>query len=297
MEAFQLRATLWAGVVPVPVNDSAVGAFVALLAKVRLADAVPVAAGAKVTVNPSDCPAAMVAGNVIPESTNSLLLLLADDTVTEALVALRLPLKGELDPTGTLPKLKAGGETESCPGVVAVPESPMVSGEFEASDTTDKLPLAAPALVGANVAVKVTLPPAVSAVGKVRLVSEKAEPLTLACEMFTVVPPVLVTVSEWLLVLPTWILPKPRLVGLAANDPGVGLLVPLLEFPATLWQPTNRSEQTLVRTVAMQAWRVEDRFKMASECGDSLSHRGGFQRHRFCLAPGKDSIEQAFWDR
>lgn len=99
--------------VPVPLSDSAVGAFVALLVKVRLADAVPVADGVKVTVNPSDCPAARVTGKLIPESTNSLLLLLADDTVTEALVALRLPVKGEPDPTATLPKLNMVGETES----------------------------------------------------------------------------------------------------------------------------------------------------------------------------------------
>jgi hypothetical protein len=203
VEAFQLRATLCAGAVPVPVNDSAVGEFVALLAKVRLADADPMAQGVNVTVNPSDWPAEIVAGSVIPESTNSLLLLLADDTVTGALVALRLPLNGELDPTATLPKAKVAGETESWPGVVAVPESAMFSGEFDASDTRDRLPLKVPALVGANLTVNVTLPPAVSVVGKVRPVTENTEPVTLAWEIFTVVPPVLVTVSDWLLLLPT----------------------------------------------------------------------------------------------
>ena len=203
MEAFQLRATLCAGVVPVPVNDSTVGAFVALLAKVRLADAGPMAPGVNVTVNPSDWPAEIVAGRVIPESTNSLLLLLADDTVTEALLALRLPLNGELDPTATLPKPKVAGETESCPGVVAVPESAMFSGEFDASDTRERLPLRAPAAVGAIVTVNVTLPPAVSVVGKVRPVTENIYPVTLAWEIFTVVPPVLVTVSDLVLVLPT----------------------------------------------------------------------------------------------
>lgn len=259
-----------------------------------------------------------------------------------------------------------------------MPERPIVNGEFEASETRDKLPLAAPALVGANVAVKVTLPPEVSAVGKVRPLTEKADPVTVACEIFTVVPPVLVTVSQLLLVPPIWILPKLRLVGFADNDPGVGatpvpesgkltlpcapfvakvtlplklpallgakvrvaevlplacsvigsamllmvnpaplsvacsmvrsagpllemvtlfvwldpiLTLPklicagfrdsipvgllLLEFPDRPWQPSNRSEQTVVRRAAKQARRVKGRFKLASEGGDSFrSPRG-----------------------
>ena len=47
----------------------------------------------------------MVVGSEIPESTNSPLFRLADATVTDAPLAVRLPLSAELDPTTTLPKL------------------------------------------------------------------------------------------------------------------------------------------------------------------------------------------------
>jgi hypothetical protein len=85
------------------------------------------------------------------------LVRLADVTVTEAPLAVRLPLSAELDPTATLPKLRLVGYTANWPAAVPVPVSAIVSGELDAFDTTDRLPLAAPALVGAKVAVKVTL--------------------------------------------------------------------------------------------------------------------------------------------
>ena len=62
-----------------------------------------------------------------------------------------------IDPTATLPKLRLVGDTANWPAAVPVPESAIVSGELDAFDTTDRLPLAAPAPVGAKVAVKVTL--------------------------------------------------------------------------------------------------------------------------------------------
>ncbi len=82
---------------------------------------------------------------------------LAELTVTEAPLAVKLPLSAAFDPTTTFPKLRLVGETANWPAAVPVPESPIVSGEFEAFETIDKLPLAAPALVGVKVAVKVTL--------------------------------------------------------------------------------------------------------------------------------------------
>ena len=174
-----------------------------MLEKVTVAFAVPEAVGLKVTVNPVDCPAVSVAGRTIPESINSLLPVLADDTVTGAPLALSVPVRAELEPTVTLPKFSVVGDTANWPGVVPLPESAMPSGELDASDTRDRLPLTAPALAGANFTVKVTLWPAVSVAGKVKPLTEKPEPVTLACEIVAVAPPVFVTVSELLLVLPT----------------------------------------------------------------------------------------------
>jgi len=97
--------------VPVPVSDWTVGEFVALLVKDRLPEAAPLAWGVKVTVKEADEPAPMVAGSEIPESTNSLFVMLADETVTAAPVAFSVPLSEELVPTTTFPKLSVAGET------------------------------------------------------------------------------------------------------------------------------------------------------------------------------------------
>ncbi len=98
-----------------------------------------------------------VAGSEIPESTNSLLFRLAEATVTDAPLAVRLPLSGELDPTVTSPKLRLVGDTAKVPAAVPVPESAMLRVGFDAFDATDRFPLAAPALVGVKMAVKVAL--------------------------------------------------------------------------------------------------------------------------------------------
>ena len=49
---------------------------------------------------------------------------------------------------------------------------------------------------------------------------EKPVPLAVASEMVTVVPPVLVKVSGWLLLAPTWTFPKAMLGALAVSCPG-----------------------------------------------------------------------------
>jgi hypothetical protein len=79
----------------------------------------------------------------------------------------------------------------------------MLSGELEASETTDTDPLAAPALIGAKVTVNVTLWFEDRVVGKVNPLIEKTAPVRLAWETVTDDPPVLVNVSDLLLLLPT----------------------------------------------------------------------------------------------
>jgi hypothetical protein len=173
-----------------------VGEFEASLRNVRLALAAPLEFGVKVTVKEADCPAAMVFGRLIPESTNSLLLLLPAETRTEAPVAVRLPFRERLASTITLPNASVAGVTVSRPGAAPVPDKAMLSVAFDASEMMARLPLTAPAVVGAKVAVKVTLWPAVRVVGNVSPVIEKPVPVTFACEMFTADPPVLVNRSD-----------------------------------------------------------------------------------------------------
>ena len=97
------------GAVPLPVNDSLVGEFEALLAKEIVAEAVPLDCGVNVTVIALLCPAVIVNGNDTPLRVNSDVLAEADDTVTFDPVALNVAVMFLLCPTTTLPKSKAEG--------------------------------------------------------------------------------------------------------------------------------------------------------------------------------------------
>ena len=79
----------------------------------------------------------------------------------------------------------------------------MLSGEFDAFDTTERVPLAEPETVGANVAVNVTLWLGVRVAGRVSPLIEKPAPLGVAWEIVTEEPPVLVSVSDKFVLLPT----------------------------------------------------------------------------------------------
>jgi hypothetical protein len=92
---------------------------------------------------------------------------------------------------------------------------------LDAFDATDRLALAAPALVGVQVAVNVTLWFAVRLRGKVNPLMEKPAPLKLACEMVSVDPPVLVSVSDKFALLPTCTLLNARVGEFAASSPDV----------------------------------------------------------------------------
>jgi hypothetical protein len=118
-------------------------------------------------------------------------------------VALRVPVFEELVPTVTLPKLWLAGLTPNCPGAVPVPDRATVSDGFDALEVNVRLPLALPAAVGENRTENVTLCPAVKVVGSDRPLIENAPALELAPEMLTLVPPVLVTVSDFVLLFPT----------------------------------------------------------------------------------------------
>src|ERR1700678_2696119 len=56
--------------------------------------------------------------------------------------------------------------------------------------------------------------------GRFSPLKEKAAPVKFACEMVTEDPPVLVRISDRLVLLPTCTLPNARLVGFAASVPG-----------------------------------------------------------------------------
>jgi hypothetical protein len=156
------------------------GEFEALLTNDSEADVAPLAPGVKVTLKGADCPAETVIGKLIPESANSLLLRLAEATVTAVPLAFNDPLSVERNPTVTLLKFSAAGDAESCPTAVAVPDRGMASDAFDAVEVTVRFPLAAPALAGRNVAVNVTLWFAESVRGKLSPLMEKPAPVAVA---------------------------------------------------------------------------------------------------------------------
>ncbi len=128
-----------------------------------------------------------------------------------------------------------------------MPDNAMVRGELAASEARLRLPLAEPAALGVNFTVNATLCPAAMLAGKASPLIEYAALLTLACEIVTALPPVLVTVSERLAWLPTWALPNAKVVGLEVTEP----LFPGLGFPASPWQPAkNRGSRTMGITLA-----------------------------------------------
>jgi len=82
-------------------------------------------------------------------------------------------------PTVTLPKLRLAGLAASNKPA-PVPESETVAGELVALLTTERLPVALPATVGAKVTVNVALWPAATVRGRERPLTLKPVPLTLA---------------------------------------------------------------------------------------------------------------------
>ena len=122
-------------------------------------------------------------------------------------------------PIWTLPNERLVGDADNAPGVVPVPDSAMFSGEPGASETMARLPLTAPAVAGVNFTANVTLWLAARVAGNVSPLIEKPAPLTLACEIVILAPPVLVSVSDLLLEFPICTLPKARLDGFAVRAP------------------------------------------------------------------------------
>ena len=84
-----------------------------------------------------------------------------------------------LVPTVTFPKPIEMGEAASC-RVTPVPERAIEVGELEALLMTERLPLALPPEVGANVALKLVLFPAARVRGSARPLKPNAAPVALA---------------------------------------------------------------------------------------------------------------------
>lgn len=150
MLAFHVRSTLYCGAAATPVPLTASDADPDTLLNNTVPFAVPLLCGVNVTEYDALCPAASVFGSEMPESTNSELLLEADEIVTLAPLALSEPLLLTLDPTVTLPKDALLGESVSCPEAVPVPVNGIETmAEFLALYAWNE-PVTARAAVGEN---------------------------------------------------------------------------------------------------------------------------------------------------
>ena len=103
--------------------------------------------------------------------------------------------------------------------MVAIAETGTLTTEFEASLTTEILPLALPADNGANVMVKLLRSLAARVSGKVIPLILKPVPLRVAWLIVTFALLELIRVADWVRLVPTLTLPKARLVGETSSWP------------------------------------------------------------------------------
>ena len=122
-----------------------------LLANATLPLTVPATCGANVTVNPELCPGARLKGVVSPLIVKPAPAAVAPVMVTE-LPPEFVMVTGWfwLLPTVTLPKLMLFGFSARAPGATPVPVTAMLRFAFVAVDTMLRLPVTAPAEVGAK---------------------------------------------------------------------------------------------------------------------------------------------------
>jgi hypothetical protein len=123
-------------------------------------------------------------------------------------------------PTVTFPKLRLVGLPVKAPGATPVADTGTVNVAFVAVEVMVRFPLSAPPDVGANETVNAALCPLFNVSGVAIPVTLRPAPVMPTAETVTLAPPVFVIVSDSVPLLPTFTLPKLRLVGLALNAPG-----------------------------------------------------------------------------
>lgn len=204
----------------VPVSDTVNDGLDASLVTVSVPVGLPAVVGANTTLNDLVAPAARVKGNVRPFTLYPVPVAVACETVTvDPPVLVIVSDNVLLCPIVTLPKLSGEVVAVSVPAVVAVPESDTVNDGLDALLVTVNVPVGLPEVVGANTTLNDLLAPAARVKGTVTPLTLKPVPVAEACETVTVDPPVLVIVSDSVLLCPTVTPPKLRGVVVAVRAP------------------------------------------------------------------------------
>jgi len=205
---------------PVPDNAIVAGEPGALLTTEIPPESLPTAGGENFAVNDALLPAAIVIGMLAPLMLNPVPEGDAWVTVNEAFPEfVNVTVCDIVLPTDTLPNVTLAGLIVSCGcEAVPVPDKAITSGEPGALLAIETLPVALPAVVGANFAVNDVLCPAVSVIA-VRPVMLNPVPDALPCEIATLPVPVFFRVTLTDSLAPTSRLPKLMLVGFAVRLP------------------------------------------------------------------------------
>lgn len=207
--------------IPVPLRAIARGEFGALLVRLTEPVTAPAVVGANTALNVVEPPAAMFNGAVIPVVLKPFPVVVTAEIVSVAVPPLVKWIVWELLVlVTTLPNAALLGVAESC-GCVAVPVREIVRGDPGALLTIEMLPVALPAVVGANFAVSVVVRPAPRVCGVVIPLMLNPAPDALACEMVRLAVPEFVNVISCEPLLPTPTEPKLTLAGFAPSCPCV----------------------------------------------------------------------------
>jgi hypothetical protein len=170
--------------------------------------------GANATLKLALWPAVRVSGVVIPLRLNPVPLIPTWEIVrVEPPELVTVSDRDWLLPTVTLPKFRLVGFDPSVPWATPVPDNGMVRVGLDALEVMARLPVTLPPAAGENFVLKLTLWPAAKLVGKVKPLTLNPEPVVLAAEIATLVPPELVRVTVRDALVPVVTLPKPRLAG------------------------------------------------------------------------------------
>ena len=180
----------------------------------------PLPVGENRTVKDALCPAVSVTGKLSPLMLKPVPLAEAAEMVSVVPPEFVSVSVSDFEvPFCTFPNARLAGFATRSPCDAPVPDRAIVKLGFEPSDVMVTLPLTAPLAAGVKVTVKVVLCPAVSVTGKLSPLKLNPVPLADAAEIVTLDPPLLVSVSDKLALLPTCTEPKLKLVGLADKVP------------------------------------------------------------------------------
>lgn len=174
----------WPGLAPAPDNATLRLLTEPSAVSARLPLAFPLLWGVNVTLKVRLWPAFKVVGTLKPLVANPAPVTVAVERCSnDPPVFVRICECDWVLPTCTVPKAMLVGFAARAPGVRPVPESGMLKEELLALLVMAMLPVALPAALGANVAVKDALCPAFRVAGRLRPLMLKPVPLADACVM------------------------------------------------------------------------------------------------------------------